>query len=84
MSIVFRVPFFMKPMAGTSPHVTFFPCRLSLLPPGGPSKCGVNFVRYPYCSGLPIVSPTTGMEEAGRLEKFAYAFSTMVFLCSSW
>ena len=38
-------------------------------------------MRYPYCSGEPIVSPMVGMSSGGRLEKFLYAFSTMVFLC---
>ena len=71
MSIVMRVPFFMKPIGGTSLKVRFMPLRPSLLlASGGPSKCGVSFVLYPYCKGEPIVSPITGISSGGRLEKF--------------
>lgn len=86
ISIVLRVPLIMKPMGGTSlkPSCSkgFF-LALRLMHPGGPSKCGVILVRYPYCIGDPIVSPMAGIFSGGRFEKLRYAFSTIVRLWAS-
>jgi hypothetical protein len=72
MSRTFIVPELLKPIlsqsgfsSGAKPPEVGFPCsRLILF--GAALKCGVSFVRYPYCLGEGKVGPISGIIDGGR------------------